>query len=309
MTEEKMKFGHSVRINFEFPQIEIKEIKPVIIKVEKDLILKHLLEGEKKESIQLIIPPHANVTIIEEFNGESKYADFNVKIVIGENALVNFQSKQDLSEKSTLNQNYAFYLDQSAKLNLLNVLVGCCQLKHKTIVHLEGEGAECQNNCVYFARNEQKFIIETSNIHNAKQTTSNMLTKGVLDDKSKTINTGVVRIEPNAWGSNGYQRGDHLLLSKAAEVNPIPELQIQNHDVKCSHGVSITKIDDEKLFYFTSRGIPKETATAMFVQGFISPTLKFLPDNTKEEILNDLFKRSSQETFINRSEAEVNESL
>lgn len=288
MIQEKLKYGHSVRIQFDVPQVEIKETAPVLIKVEKDLILKHSLEGEKKEIIQLIIPPHANVTIIEEFNGESKYADFNVKVIIGENALVNFQSKQDLSEKSTLNQNYSFYLDQSAKLNLLNVLVGSGQLKHKTVVYLEGEGAECQNNCVYFTKNEQKYIIETSNIHNARHTVSNMLTKGVLDNKSKVINTGVVRIATNAWGSNGYQKGDHLLLSKTAEVNPIPELQIQNHDVKCSHGVSITKIDDEKLFYFTSRGISKDEATKMFVKGFISPTLKILNQQKQEEILEQI---------------------
>ncbi len=309
MIQENLKYGHSIRLQFDIPKIELKE-KETVLQVNKDLILNHELTGAKKENIRLIIAPHSNVTITEEFSGESEYADYTMKVTIGENAKVTFQSKQSLSENSTLNQKYFFNIDQGARLDLLNVLCGCKQLKHKTLVSLDGEGAECQNNCIYFSKNEQKFIIETSNVHNAKQTISNMLTKGALDGKSKVVNTGVVRIEPHSWGSNGYQKGDHLLLSKTAEVNPIPQLEIENHDVKCSHGVSITKIDDEKLFYFTSRGIPKKTAKSMFLQGFFSKAMKTFSEHSKEKIITCLFERNNPaKNFYNRSEAEVNKSF
>lgn len=310
MSEERMRFGHSTRINFELPDLELDEDERDIMLLDKDLILKHELTSTKKENLRLRVAPNVTITIIEEFAGESEYADFFTEITLCENSKVNYLIKQELSKNSTLFQTCIFDLKKNSRLELLNVVCGCKQLKHKTIVHLAGEGAECQNNCVYFASGEQKFIIETSNIHHKRNTTSNMLTKGILDDKAKVVNTGVIKIRPDAWQSNGYQKGDYLLLSKTAEVNPIPELQIQNHDVKCSHGVSVSKIDEEKLFYFTSRGIPTEMAKTMFVQGFIFPALKFLSEKSKEEIIENLSKvQQSSENFHNRSEAEVIESL
>jgi len=287
MIQEKLKYGHSVRLQFDIPKVDLKE-EEITIEVDKDLVLSHNLNSSERKKINLNIKPNMNITIVEEFKGETQLSDFSTKILIGENAKVNYQSRQELSNNSTLIQNNLFNLETNAKLKLLNVILGCKQLKHKTTVSLDGEGAECNNNVAYLSKEEQKFIIETSNIHNAKHTSSNMLTKGVLDGKSKVVNTGVVRIEPHAWGSNGYQTGNHLLLSKTAEINPIPELEIGNHDVKCSHGVTVSRINDEKMFYFRSRGIPKEQAKIMFVKGFLSSAMNSLEQKKQEEILDQV---------------------
>lgn len=284
MIKEKLKYGHSVRIDFEqFAKVE--ETNKEIINVEKDLVLNYY--NPKSKFINLIIKPNVNVNITQKFEGEANCA-FEVKVVVGENSKVNFFVNQNLSSTSSLIHNNYFSVKKNAKLNLLNLIFGSKQLKHKTIVSLDEEGAECNNNVAYISKENQKFVIETSNIHNSPRTNSYMLTKGVLDDNSKVVNTGVVRIESHAFNSNGYQKGNHLLLSNTAEVNPIPELEINNHDVKCSHGVTISKISNEKMFYFTSRGIPKITAKKMFIQGFISPALKQLSPKEKEKILEKL---------------------
>ena len=110
-----------------------------------------------------------------------------------------------------------------------------------------------------------------------------MVQRAVLDGKSKLIINGLVKIEQSAPYSNGYQKEDTLLLSPDAEVAPIPNLEIDNNNVRCSHGTTVGQIDKEVLFYLMSRGLDHETALRLAVKGFFEPLIGSLPLESLQE--------------------------
>ena len=97
--------------------------------------------------------------------------------------------------------------------------------------------------------------------------------KSKLTDYENIRRSGLVAIKPAASNSNGYQKSDVLILSEDAKANAIPKLEINNNEVKCSHGATISKVDKNKLFYLRSRGIPLEAATQMVVEGFLESVM------------------------------------
>ena len=133
---------------------------------------------------------------------------------------------------------------------------------------LEEEGASCTNTVVFVGRNEDNCEVSTIAIHKAPFTTSNLVSKGIVMDSAKVLSKGLVKIEENAFGSNGYEKQDVLVLSEKAQAKAIPDLEIHNHDVKCSHGSTIGKIDAEAIFYLMSRGLNKKAAEKKIVEGY-----------------------------------------
>jgi Fe-S cluster assembly protein SufD len=108
-------------------------------------------------------------------------------------------------------------------------------------------------------------------------TTSQVLWRSVAADNSKSIFTGLLSIAPGAARSQAFEEARSMLLSRQAVAQTIPELEILNHDVKCSHGASVAPIDPEAMFYLESRGLSKPEAKTMLVEGFVEPVLAELP--------------------------------
>jgi len=150
---------------------------------------------------------------------------------------------------------------------------------------LQGQGAKTYNWGIFFGTKQQQYGIFLKNSHNYPNTLSDMLTKGVVDNEAKSIYNGTVRIIENATGSNGYQKQDVLLLSKNAGADAKPNLEIDNNDVRCTHGVSIGQVDKDKIFYMMSRGLDEEQAKKKLVEGFFDTILRKikLPE-LKEEV-------------------------
>ena len=110
-----------------------------------------------------------------------------------------------------------------------------------------------------------------------------MFTRGVVKDKSKALYRGLIEVGKEASGTNGYQKEDVLILNEGAVADAIPNLEINNNEVKCSHGVSIGKISEEHLFYLMSRGLDENLAKKEVIEGFFYPVLKdFKIDMSKE---------------------------
>ncbi|MFT4311662.1 MAG: SufD family Fe-S cluster assembly protein [Candidatus Woesearchaeota archaeon] len=124
------------------------------------------------------------------------------------------------------------------------------------------------------ARDEHKHDIYTESRHIANHTNSDIITRSVLLDKSQTLSRGLVRIEKDAFGSQGYEKQDALLLGEHAQADAIPNLEIQNHDVSCSHGSTVGRIDQDALFYLRSRGISLEQAQRLIIYSYFAPFLE-----------------------------------
>ena len=149
-------------------------------------------------------------------------------------------------------------------------------------VDLEGENAECSINCLSLSRRNQHIDNSIMVNHNFPHTHSSQLVKSVLFDNSSGVFNGRTIVKKDAQKIEAHQLNKNLLLSKMAKMNSIPQLEIYADDVKCSHGSTTGQLDDDALFYFQSRGIPKNDAFILLVSGFVSEVMqkiKFEPIN------------------------------
>ena len=118
--------------------------------------------------------------------------------------------------------------------------------------------------------------IETRQDHLVPHTYSNLHYKGALADRAKASWEGMIYVDPKAEKTDGYQKNENLMLSDEAEVFAKPGLEIIMDDVKCSHGTTITNIDDDQIFYLTSRGIPEREAEKLVIRGFFDTILNLV---------------------------------
>jgi Fe-S cluster assembly protein SufD len=129
----------------------------------------------------------------------------------------------------------------------------------------------------YFAEDSQFLDHDTRQEHLAPHTKSDLLFKGALAGKSRSVWRGMVYVAPNAQKTDGYQSAHTLLLSEDARADSIPGLEILADDVRCSHGATVGKVEEEILFYLTTRGIPRADAERLAVEGFFEPILQRIP--------------------------------
>lgn len=224
-----------------------------------------LIVAEKNSKVSIIQNNKSDVT--NELGFKSNF----IEIFLGENANMQFADIQNLQQNMI---NFSFkngVIGKDATLNWIDCAIGSKLTVSSVNSVLQGEHSSTNDFGLFFGTAQQQFDIEVNALHNSKNSHSNLITKGVLDGKSKAIYHGLIKIKENAIGSNGYQKDDTLLLSEEAEADAIPNLEIENNEVKCSHGASIGQIDSEKLFYIMSRGIPKEMAIKKSVEGFFEP--------------------------------------
>ncbi len=137
-------------------------------------------------------------------------------------------------------------------------------------VSLVGEGADAQVNGVMFTTGGQHLAYFTRQDHVAPHTTSDLLYKGGLKDRSRIVWKGMIRVEKDAQRTDAYQKNDNLLLSENSRADSIPGLEIEANDVRCTHGATAGRVDEDMIFYLQGRGIPRETAIRLIVEGFFA---------------------------------------
>ena len=227
----------------------------------------------------------------ENLNSEtqqSKYLSKIVEIYASPNSIVNYGSLQIL-DKNTINfVKKLASTNNNAKVNWLDCCFGSQTTLSEVTTFLNGEGSETHNHGIFFGNENQQFDLVAKSIHNFPNTNSDIFTKGALTDSSKCVYRGLVKIHRIASGSNGYQKEDTLLLSPNAAADSIPDLEIDNSNVKCSHGASIGRIDNEKLFYLRSRGFSEKQAIKTYVKGFLNDLISKMEIRKLRENMNKI---------------------
>jgi len=153
---------------------------------------------------------------------------------------------------------------------------------------LDGQGAEVHLNGLYAVKDKQHIDNHTTVDHRVPRCYSRQRYKGILDDSGRAVFNGAVVVQPGAVNTDGVQLNQNLLLSRDAKVNTKPQLEIQNDDVKCTHGATIGQIDEDQLFYAMSRGVNKDEAIAVLSRGFVEDVLFLLGNKPLQESLHGL---------------------
>ncbi|HVH63753.1 MAG TPA: Fe-S cluster assembly protein SufD [Candidatus Dormibacteraeota bacterium] len=214
---------------------------------------------------------------VAEDNDESGYRTGSAEIFVGEGAQVGYVAVQKWGRNVWHFSDHRAELQKDSTLRLFNVTLGGKFSKTRVEASLAGEGANAELKAIYFASGEQFFDFHTLQDHRVGNTRSDLLFKGALSGVARTVYAGLIRIEKHAARSDAYQANRNLVLSDKAKATSIPMLEIDNNDVRCTHGATVGPVDPEHLFYLRSRGIPEATAKRMLIQGFFGDVLDRIP--------------------------------
>ena len=162
--------------------------------------------------------------------------------------------------------------------------------------------SSCFVNAIIFLSNQQHHELKTNINHRSEHCKSSQLVKSVLLDKSNGTYQGKIYVEKNAQKTDGYQLSKALVLSKNSAFNSKPELEIYADDVKCSHGSTTGNIDQNSIFYLMSRGLSKEQANKMLVEGFLNEAIETITEPNIQSLISKLFIDK-----INKTKFEINE--
>ena len=164
-------------------------------------------------------------------------------------------------------------VDRDATLDVGVAALGGDYARLRLDCRLQGRGATGNLSSVYLGEGRQMLDLRTFQVHAAPDTTSNLLFKGGVADTSHSVYTGLIRIAPGARGSNAFQTNRNLKLSDGAWAESVPNLEIENNDVKCSHASTVGPVDPDQRFYLESRGVPTNVADRLVVGGFFDEVL------------------------------------
>ena len=214
---------------------------------------------------------------IAEHDDEAGYRSGSTEIFVGDGAQVGYVAVQKWGRNVWHFADQRAELARDSTLRLFNVTLGGKFSKTRVEASLVGEGSNAELKAIYFASGEQFFDFHTLQDHRVGNTRSDLLFKGALQDVSRTVYAGLIRIEKHAARSDAYQANRNLVLSDHAKATSIPMLEIDNNDVRCTHGATVGPVDPEHLFYLRSRGILEATAKRMLIQGFFGDVLDRIP--------------------------------
>ncbi len=168
-------------------------------------------------------------------------------------------------------------VERGGNLDWIFGAIGSRLTKNFTELDLAGEGAQGRMSGFYFTDGTQHLDHDTQQNHLAPHTTSDLLFKGALKGKSRSVWQGMIYVAPKAQKTDGYQANRNLILDEAARADSIPGLEILADDVRCTHGATVGKLEQEPLFYLKSRGIPQNDAERIVVEGFFDPIMQRIP--------------------------------
>ncbi|SEB04158.1 Iron-regulated ABC transporter permease protein SufD [Thiothrix caldifontis] len=191
----------------------------------------------------------------------------------------------------------SLYLRQAAESHYQGTTLAFGGAWSRTEFHVDfsGTGAHCDLNGFYLAGDKQSHGMHVDVIHNLPNCTSRERFKGILYGNSTAVFDGNILVQADAQKTDARLSNDNLLLSRDAEINTKPRLEIYADDVQCSHGTTVGQLDPEMLFYLRARGIPHEQAVTMICMGFAGAIIATCEFETLEQCANALLvKRLSK---------------
>ena len=251
-------------------------------KVERPLVIHHQWNQDGAACFPLVhveVEENAEIEIVEIFhNAEvSSLVIPGTRINVGNGSNVNYQQVQNLNQNvwklGTLDVSVA----QQATFQGAIAAIGGAYARLKTSCSLSGRGASGKISAIYHGDKNQVLDFRTHQRHIARDTYSELLFKGVLDDESNSIYTGLIQVAKEASGTNAFQTNRTLKLCDQAWAESVPNLEIENNDVKCSHASTVSPVDENQRFYLESRGVPTFEAEKLIVHGFLQEVVSSLP--------------------------------
>ncbi|MGH2787672.1 MAG: Fe-S cluster assembly protein SufD [Actinomycetota bacterium] len=225
----------------------------------------------------VVVEEQASLTFVDRFTSEDLAApslcSSVVEIEAGRGAMVNYISLQQWGAGVQHFQTQRFTGYRDSTVRSLAVNLGSTFARTQVESVLKGEGSFSEMLGLYFADADQHFAQRTLQEHSSPNGTSDLLYKGALKQKSRSEYSGLIKVARRAQGTDAYQANRNLTLSDEALARSIPQLEIEANEVRCTHGATVSPVEEEHLFYLMSRGIDRVTAQKLIVFGFFGEVL------------------------------------
>lgn len=232
---------------------------------------------------------NARITVVETYVGLGNYFTNAVtEIVAGEGSAVDHSKIQRESADAFHVGTVQIHQERDSSVVSRSIAAGGALVRNEVKVSLAGEGASVVLDGLFVLADRQHVDNHTVIDHVKPHCTSMELYKGILDDRSRGVFDGLIIVRPDAQKTNSRQVNRNLLLSESAIVDSKPTLEIQNDDVKCSHGSTIGQLDAESMFYLRSRGLSEAAARNLLLYAFASEIVERMKVEPVKEMLRAL---------------------
>lgn len=238
---------------------------------------------------------NANLTVVEAYTGPAGPRYFTnavTEIVVGEGAQVDHYRLLNENPAAFHVGTTRVHQERDSSFRSASFALGTALARNDFAVTLDGPGAFCSLNGLYYTGHGQHIDNLISIDHAQPHCTSRLNYKGILDGNSRAVFGGEVMVRRNAQKSDARQTDKNLLLSEDAEVDSKPSLMIYADDVQCAHGATAGQIDAQTLFYLRSRGLDLPTASRMLIQAFAREIVDTVKPENLRNYLESLFDRS-----------------
>lgn len=260
----------------------------------------HILYVSSSESEALVnsrnlieLEDGAEATIIEQqlIIGKGKvFTNFLSEKIIGQNAKLNstlFQNEGNLGFSVNTNQ---VKISRDGHYDNTTITLSGQVVRNNHNVVLVGQNSQAHLNGLFSSNGNQLIDNHTLMDHQVPHCESNELYKGIINGKSTGVFNGKIFVRKDAQKTNAYQSSKNILLSDDATINTKPQLEIYADDVKCSHGTSTGKIDENAMFYLNARGIGKESAKKLLLNSFAQEVINKVADESLKERITLIFE-------------------
>lgn len=239
----------------------------------------------------IVLGKNASAAVIEYYvgKGENDYLTNTVTEVITDDAshLTHYKIQQE-GKKGFHIGNLVTRQEKDSRIDSHSISLGGRLVRNDIVANLAAEGSGIRLNGLYLASGRQHVDNHTLVNHLKPHTWSDEIYRGVMNDHGRAVFNGKVIVHKNAQQSDAQQSNANLLLSDNAEADTKPELEIYADDVKCSHGATVGKLDEGKMFYLRTRGIDEETARSFLIYAFAEDVINKIDISPVKERLESL---------------------
>jgi Fe-S cluster assembly protein SufD len=192
------------------------------------------------------------------------------ELEVEDDAHLSYANLQALDQTCTQLAVQASRVGRNATLRSFTVSLGGAYSRVRTDSDLIGQGGHTSLLAAYLGTDSQVHDFRTLQDHHAPRTESELLFKGAVADESRSVYSGLIHIRHGAHGARAFQTNHNLVLSEGAHADSVPNLDIEENDVRCSHASTVGPIDEDQRYYLESRGISPAVAEKLIVLGFFS---------------------------------------
>ena len=260
------------------------------IHVEKPIIVLNVTSAQSSFSrTQIELAKGSSATVVEYFEGgENALVVPLSEYAIGENASLKLITYQRLSTTAWHVARTTGLIQRDGRLRQAVIGIGGYYNRSRNDAEFLGTGAENELRTTFLGSGKQVHDFRTRQFHKVGRSRSLLLSKGAVADESRSVYTGVIEIEKGAKRTDARQTNHNLLLSPHAHADSVPNLDIRENDVMCAHASSVGPLDELQRWYLESRGVTRDDAERLMIQGFFNEMLTTLPKELANLVEQDV---------------------